>query len=116
MVNLIFGGLILLVVQCFFFILLPCVVPPEWRQYPSGTISRKFLSLVQRVDNGRNCMPSMHMSVATYTSLALMPTIGQLAYVFIVLIALSCLFVKQHQILDLVPGVLLGWLVYMLVI
>jgi len=29
--------------------------------------------------------------------------------VFPVLIALSCLYCKQHMIADLVPGMLLGW-------
>src|SRR5437667_177643 len=37
---------------------------------------------------------------------------GQLALAFPALIALSCLFTKQHYLLDLPAGALLGWLTY----
>lgn len=115
-VEYIFGGLILLTVQCLLFYFLPSSVPKAWRKYKRESSAARFLGLVQSLDNGRNCMPSMHMSVATYVSLLLTPVIGPYAYILIVLIGISCVFVKQHMILDLLPGVLLGWLVYVLVI
>ena len=37
---------------------------------------------------------------------------GTTALVFLVLIALSCLFIKQHCLLDLPAGPFLGWLTY----
>lgn len=112
----IFGGLVLLTIQCVFFYFLPSSVPATWRKYKRKSKAAKFLGLVQSLDNGRNCMPSMHMSVATYVSLLLASVIGPSAYIFVLLIGVSCVFVKQHMLLDLLPGVLLGWLVYTLVI
>ena len=115
-VHIIFGGIVLLAAQCIFFILFPCTVLPRWRKYKVDSLSMRFLRFTQGLDNGRNCMPSMHMSVATFVSLLLLPVLGYYAYIFILLIALSCLFVKQHQIFDILPGILLGWIVYVLVI
>ncbi|MBN1559495.1 phosphatase PAP2 family protein [candidate division KSB1 bacterium] len=111
-VYLIFGGLLLLFFQSLFFLLMPVTVPPDYRQYDANTLSRKYLRFVQGLDNGRNCFPSMHCSVATYVGLLLVPVLGVFSYLFIAIICISCLFVKQHQIMDIVPGVLLGWLVF----
>lgn len=109
---LIFGGLLLLFFQSVFFLILPVTVPPEYRQYEVSNPSTQFLKYVQGLDNGRNCFPSMHCSIATYVGLIMVPVIGVYSYVFIGVICISCLFVKQHQIMDIVPGVLLGALVY----
>ena len=111
-VYLIFGGLMLLFFQSVFFLILPVTVPPEYRQYKADTLSKKFLRFVQGLDNGRNCFPSMHCSVATYVGLLLVPVFGVYSYIFIGIIAVSCLFVKQHQVVDILPGILLGWFVY----
>src|SRR2546426_4184905 len=46
------------------------------------------------------------------TAFHLQPQLGQLALAFPALIALSCLFTKQHYLLDLPAGALLGWLTY----
>ena len=115
-VNIIFGGLLLLFLQLICFIFFPCTVPPEWRKYKLNSVSTKYLKFVQGLDNGRNCFPSMHCSVATYTILILMPLISYYSFMLLLLIIISCLFVKQHQIADIVPGVLLGWIVYAVVI
>lgn len=112
----IFGGVVLLTIQCFIFYFFPSTVPESWRNYKSNTRSKKFLHLVQALDSGRNCMPSMHMSVTTYVSLLLYPAISYYAFLFILIIAVSCLVVKQHVLLDLPPGILLGWLVYVIVL
>lgn len=110
-VKLIFGGLLLLFFQSLFFLVMPVTVPKEYRQYKVNTVSRRYLSFVQALDNGRNCFPSMHCSVATYVGLLLVPVLGFYSYIFIGIIALSCLLVKQHQVLDIPPGILLGWFV-----
>ena len=49
-----------------------------------------------------------------YVSMVLYPTIGNASWIFISLIAISCLFVKQHQMADILPGIGLGWLVWYL--
>lgn len=108
----IFGAIILLIIHCLIFYFFPSSVPKSWRKYKKDTKSKKFLAFIQDIDTGRNCMPSMHMSVATYVSLLLFPVFSYYSYLIILIVALSCLFVKQHQILDIPAGILLGWLVY----
>jgi hypothetical protein len=113
-VYLIFGAVMLLLSQVSFFYLFPSTVPPEYRQYESNSVATRFLRFVQGKDNGRNCMPSMHCSVAMYVSLVLYPVLGGYSWIFVGLIAISCLFVKQHQIADILPGIGLGWMVWQL--
>ena len=111
-VYLIFGAILLLLSQVAFFWVLPSTVPPEYRQYEANSFSTRYLKFVQGKDNGRNCMPSMHCSVAMYVSMVLYPSIGDWAFVFAGLIAVSCLLVKQHQLADIVPGLTLGWAIW----
>jgi membrane-associated phospholipid phosphatase len=108
--------ILLLGFQMAFFVLFPVATPPEWRVCPTGggDASLRFLALVQRFDASSNSFPSMHTSVATLTALHLTPALGAWAYLFPVLIALSCLFTKQHYVVDLPAGAGLGWLVFQL--
>ena len=108
-VYLVFGAILLLLAQVFFFFFFPSTVPPEYRQYDGNNFSTRYLKFVQGKDNGRNCMPSMHCSIAMYVSLVLYPAIGNASWVFIGLISISCLLVKQHQMADILPGIALGW-------
>jgi len=106
---------LLLGLQMIFFLLFPVTTPERWRTYNlRRTISERFLALVQRFDARSNSFPSMHMSVAMLTALHLQPHLGTLAFVFPALIALSCLFTKQHYLLDLPAGAALGWAVFKL--
>jgi uncharacterized membrane protein YbhN (UPF0104 family) len=56
--------------------------------------------------------PSMHTSVAMLTALYLQPHLGTWAFLFPVVIGLSCLFTKQHYVVDLPAGAALGWVAY----
>ena len=108
--------IVLLVCQMAFFLAFPVATPPEWREcVASGRgSSLRFLALVQRFDASSNSFPSMHTSVALLTAMHLLPHLGAWAYLFPVLIALSCLFTKQHYVLDLPAGAALGWAVFQL--
>lgn len=114
--------LLLLAVQMIFFIRFPVAIPDDWRtnyvvdfkkkRHPR---SGKFLDLVWHYDKMRNSMPSMHVSVATMVDLTIhanWPTVGILGVCFPVLIAVSALKTKQHYVVDVVPGALLGGLVF----
>lgn len=114
-VYLIFGGLLLLVGQSLVFYLFPAINPPEWRNFNEDNIHKRFLKYVQAFDQENNCFPSMHCSLATYISLFMTPLMGIYSWVFIILISLSCLFTKQHNILDVIAGVALGAGVFYLV-
>jgi membrane-associated phospholipid phosphatase len=105
--------MILLAAQMFFFLVFPVTTPAHWRAYNRGNgLSERFLAFVQRLDARSNSFPSMHVSVAMLTAFHLLPHMGTMALVFPGLIALSCLFTKQHYVLDLPAGALLGWLTY----
>jgi membrane-associated phospholipid phosphatase len=104
---------LLLGLQMAFFVLFPVTTPERWRAYnQERTVSERFLAVVQRFDARSNSFPSMHVSVAMLTALHLQPHLGALGYVFPVLIALSCLFTKQHYIIDLPAGAALGWIAF----
>jgi len=101
---------VLLGLQMAFFLLFPVETPEHWRSINQGrTWSEKFLRYVQKFDAPLNCFPSMHVSVATLTAMHAHATLGPWAYSFPVLIAISCVFTKQHYILDLPFGAALGW-------
>jgi membrane-associated phospholipid phosphatase len=102
--------LVLLALQMLFFVFFPVATPDNWRELNKNRgRSERFLAFVRRFDASSNCFPSMHVSVATLTALHLQTAIGPWAFVFPVLIALSCIFTKQHYLIDLPAGAMLGW-------
>ena len=56
----------------------------------------------------------MHVSVAMLTALHALPSLGIVAFLFPILIALSCVFTKQHYLIDLPAGAVLGGFAYWL--
>jgi len=102
--------LVLLALQMAFFLLFPVCTPETWRKWNTrSNLSERFLAFVQRFDARSNSFPSMHTSVAMLTALYLQPHFGILAFAFPVLIGLSCLFTKQHYVIDIPAGAALGW-------
>jgi membrane-associated phospholipid phosphatase len=104
---------LLLVFQMAFFTFIPVATPAEWRtcNLRRGR-SERFLAIVQSLDARSNSFPSMHTSVATLTACHLYPWAGPWIFLFPVLIALSCLYTKQHFVLDLPAGAALGLFVF----
>jgi len=104
---------VLLVGQMAFFLFFPVETPAHWRQLNGGrTRSEKFLLFVRRFDAPSNCFPSMHVSVAMLTAMHAQAQLGPMVFLFPALIALSCVFTKQHYLLDLPAGAALGWTAY----
>jgi membrane-associated phospholipid phosphatase len=102
--------LVLLALQMAFFVLFPVATPESWRAANRQRgWSERVLALVQRFDARSNSFPSMHTSVATLTALHLYPSLGPWALAFPLLIGLSCLFTKQHYVVDVPAGAGLGW-------
>lgn len=105
--------LVLLALQMLFFLFFPVATPENWRTISKGHgLSQRFLNFVRRFDASSNCFPSMHTSVATLTAMHLQPALGPWVYGFPVLIGLSCVFTKQHYIVDLPAGAFLGWVAF----
>jgi membrane-associated phospholipid phosphatase len=107
--------MVLLGFQMAFFTLLPVATPLEWRTCNAGRgRSERFLAFVQSLDAPSNSFPSMHTSVAMLTAMHLFPAFGPIVFAFPLLIAASCLFTKQHYVVDLPVGAVLGWFVFKL--
>lgn len=112
--------LALLAVQMVFFLRFPVAIPAEWRSSNevavwSGTKSQRFIEVVWSYDKLRNSMPSMHVSVATVVDLTIWsnwPMAGYVGGLFPILIACSALKTKQHYVVDVLPGAVLGALVF----
>jgi membrane-associated phospholipid phosphatase len=112
--HLVMSFIILLGMQMVFFLFFPVETPIAWRALNKGrNWSEKFLQYVQKFDQPSNCFPSMHVSVATLTALHARASLGPAAFAFPVLIAISCIFTKQHYLVDLPFGALLGWLAWL---
>ena len=106
--------LVLLALQMLFFVFFPVATPDNWRAMNRNRgWSERFLGFVRRFDSPSNCFPSMHVSVATLTALHLLPAVGPWVFAFPVLIALSCLFTKQHYLIDVPAGAMLGWVSFL---
>jgi hypothetical protein len=101
------GGFFILLLSSIVYVRWPTRCPPEWRSYPIEGASSRLLAFIQKLDNGRNCCPSLHCSFAAYTA-SLVPS-SVLLIAIPALICLSCLFVKQHSVIDLPPSVLFGF-------
>jgi membrane-associated phospholipid phosphatase len=101
---------ILLCGQMAFFVFFPVETPTHWRNINAGrSFSERFMRFVHKFDAPSNCFPSMHVSVATLTALHAGATLGPMAFLFPALIAVSCVFTKQHYLVDLPAGAALGW-------
>ncbi len=108
-----FSFILLLLMQMSFFYAYPVSTPDHWRQLNQGvTLSERFLRFLHKFDAPSNCFPSMHVSVAMLTALHALPSLGLMAYAFPALIAISCIFTKQHYIIDLPAGAALGWVAH----
>lgn len=104
-----FSFIVLLAMQVLCFALYPVATPPHWRsQAVANAASVRFLKFVRNFDAATNCFPSMHVSVATLTALHAQATLGGWAFLFPVLIAVSCIMTKQHYLIDLPFGAALG--------
>ena len=112
-VQLVISYVLLLSLQVMFFMVFPVETPEEWRMCNTRrNWSERFLSLVQSFDDRSNSFPSMHCSVAMLTALHLFPHMGAIAFAFPALIGLSCVFTKQHYVIDIPAGAGLGWIAY----
>lgn len=108
--ELVVSYILLLMFQIVFFMVFPVITPEKWRTRNTRcTVSERFLAFVHKFDDRTNCFPSMHCSVATLTALHLYPLLGPGVFTFPLLIGLSCLFTKQHFLIDVPAGVALGW-------
>jgi membrane-associated phospholipid phosphatase len=115
----VFSFITLLIMQLSVFFFFPVKIPARWRDYDRGqSLSARFLGLVHSYDGLPNSIPSMHVSVSTLAAFHLdhnLPidnSYSSLVFLFPLLIAISALFTKQHYIVDLAPGAVIGYVNY----
>ena len=107
--------MLLLALQLPCFLAFPVSTPSRWRVPPERrSLSERFLAFVQRFDAPSNSFPSMHTSIAMMTALHLYDRHGMASFAFPALIGLSCLFTKQHYLVDIPAGAALGWVAHRL--
>ena len=106
---------VVLAVQIVVSLVVKVSVPHEWRSFESKCVSSRFLKFVHSFDKGGNCFPSLHVAIGTlaavHASAAVHAPLGAVthySWVLPGLIGLSAVFLKQHLIVDVIAGVLLG--------
>ena len=70
-----------------------------------------ILSWIYTFDKPHNLFPSTHISLSFMSTLILHK---KAAYIWFILIAFSTLFVKQHYILDILGGLVVGGIGYLI--
>ena len=117
----VFSYIIMLSVMVLFFLIYPVTTPPSWRQFDkTKSLSHRFLAFTQTIDGPNNCFPSGHAAISVITAYHMIQFVGiPLSAAYSLLVILSCLFCKQHYIVDVLAGVMVGFFiiwVYTLVI
>lgn len=103
--NILFIGLLLLILHAIFFILLPTKLPESSRNDDNKP---PMMELSQRYDKIGNAYPSMHVSIAILVFFLIKPVFGNIALLFPIFIIVSCLMTKQHFFADCMGGAIYG--------
>ena len=94
------------------FLLYPTAAPAHGEIAATG-FSAWTLRLAYDLDTPNNCFPSLHVAYAFVAALAcgrVHRGVGVVAVIWAALIGLSTLFTKQHYVVDVIAGALMGWL------
>jgi len=118
--RILFGEALVVAFQCTCFLSVPTSIPQSFRDTSlhkpwKGSISLKFLLKLQQVDHFNCAFPSGHCSLSVYAAFALQPILGVWSFIVPILIMLSCVFTKQHTIMDTVAGVIVGFVIQHLI-
>ena len=117
MLYYLYGSLTLSIIGLCIFYLYPTMVPAwdiDWSLYPT-------LEFLKNSDNAGNACPSLHVGFATFSGgwlvwlvrrIGLSPLWAVLATLWGVLIVLSTLTTKQHVLIDVIFGFILGAFVF----
>jgi hypothetical protein len=105
---------LMLMHSSFWFVYFPTSMPKEFREsirrIKTDRFTKYITELVYAHDSEENACPSMHCAFAIFLACITFPYYPFLSIIFPILVALSCLFTKQHLLIDIIPGVLLGFL------
>lgn len=103
---------LMLLHSSFWFVYFPTGIKKDFREriikVPTDRLTKFVMNLVHTHDSEDNACPSMHCAFAVFLAFITYPFYPVLSIIFPFVVALSCLFTKQHLIIDIVPGFLLG--------
>ena len=117
--KVVWGYLFMVVTGSLFYLLFPSRVERHENLTVTG-LSTYLLALFQRISGPYNVFPSLHAAYCLFSALVvwhyfgLWPGLG--LTVWTGLVSLGTLLTKQHYILDIVSGIVLGLVVYMIFI
>jgi membrane-associated phospholipid phosphatase len=77
----------------------------------SNDIFSSMVLFIYSVDKPYNCFPSLHVSLSTVLLFYWLRKIHKykfILFLYVVLVIISTLFIKQHYILDFISGIILG--------
>ena len=106
-INICFYAILLLLSLVSFFMIFPSKLHNNTRDINESNI---FLKLTQHLDNTTNAFPSAHVAISVFIAIILNKYIGIIAYLFPILIFISCLFTKQHLFIDCIGGFIWGFI------
>ena len=112
-----YGFLILTIISCTIFILLPISYPRELFPLPLGddSISVLIFKLMRAADKSSNCLPSLHVGLCYLFGYGFFKESKRkflLAFCASTIISISTLTTKQHYIYDIIAGFILASLIY----
>jgi hypothetical protein len=103
---------IMLMHGSFWFVNFPTAINQEFREkvrkVPTDRVTTFIMDMVHTQDTEDNACPSMHCAFAVFLAFVTYPFYPILSLIFPFVVALSCLLSKQHLIIDILPGFLLG--------
>ncbi len=103
---------IMLMHSSFWFVYFPTGIKKEFREQirsvKTDRLTKFIMDLVHTHDSEDNACPSMHCAFAVFLACITYPYYPVLSIVFPLVVAISCLLTKQHLLIDIIPGFLLG--------
>lgn len=103
---------IMLMHSSFWFVYFPTGIKKEFREQirsvKTDRLTKFIMDLVHTHDSEDNACPSMHCAFAAFLTCITYPYYPVLSIVFPLLVSISCLLTKQHLLIDIIPGFLLG--------
>jgi len=90
--------------------------PTYFRYSPNFPHSNQTYAILINIDNGRNAFPSLHAAFALFTALCFSLRYKNffrvIIWIWAIAILYSTLMIKQHVLLDIIAGTILGIISY----
>jgi membrane-associated phospholipid phosphatase len=106
-----FGEIIIFVILCMIFIIFPSQTPSHYRDHANlstNSISNNVLKYVWLHDGQHTSFPSGHCAFSFFITCVMYSNFPISSCIYSLLVMVSCLFIKQHVIVDTIVGMIIG--------